>query len=274
MTDKREMFSAFRTRSKELRIQPRPQLWERLEGRLQRHRGQRRVRHIRNWVVAATLAMLTVSSILLLLKLNQIHQKLAAARGFQVAELPYPESASSPAPARMVNLAPGAVAEGHPHKRLFVRSAGHQAAKGMSWFAWMEGAWENAHQKGMQETWTAGPDGDLQGSLAYAAPASLRIWQDAEREVAFSMALAEDTAPVTYTLRYQDQHQAIFENKAIDFPRQVVIQRLGPNHLGFVYRNAQLEGLSRDQATYLARHHRVQAQQISRQLFRIADQPM
>jgi hypothetical protein len=274
MTEKRDMFSSFRERSKELRIQPRPQLWERLEGRLQRHRGQTRVLRIRNLVVAATLAMLTVSSVLLLLKLNQIQQKLAAARGFQVAELPYPESASGSAPAQVVNLAPAEVPEGHPHKRLFVKAAGRPAGLGMAWFAWMEGAWENPHQKGMQETWTAGPDGDLQGSLAYAAPASLRIRQDAEGNISFRMTLEEGAPPVTYALHYQDQHQVIFENPEIDFPRQVVIQRLGPNHLGFIYRNAQLEGLSAEQAAYLARHHQVQAQQISRQLFRIADQPM
>jgi len=275
MNRKKDMFTQFREQSREIRIKPRPQLWERLEDRLDNHRRRTRRRNIRNLVMAATLAMLAVSSVLLLLKLNQIQQKLQAARGFQLAELPYPAEAALPsAPAQPVNIAPADIAEGHPQKRLFVNASEREIAQGMAWFTWIEGEWENPHQKGTQETWTLHPEGGLQGSLDYGKNPSMRIWQERNGRLQFSMVLEEGGNPRTYTLTYQDHHQAIFENPDLDFPRQVVIQRLGPSHLGFVYRNETLDGLTPGQAAYLAQHHRLQAQQISRQLFRIADQPM
>ncbi len=269
-----------------LNERPSPQAWRRLERRLDEHRRQHKSALYRYLgAAAAVVALLAVIS-LLGIAVDQKSTSAAAStnRTAQLEELLLADADMDAF--RSVELSrqyrdywPNMATEGNYNKRLTSNNLNHINSNievSIQDFKWLEGEWrhETADAESV-ETWKRRSAKLIEGTATLQADGKIvfteqmRILQS-EGRLFFEIALAKGQAPVRYVLKQYFADRIIFENRALNFPQQIVLDRHSPNMYSFILQNPEPFGMNSAQINHLGRRNVINHQYIIRVMERAA----
>lgn len=250
MTHKKDLFQLFRDNEHKLREAPSARSWQRLEQRLDGRRGRRHFRFSRSLsMVAAVLALAVLVSLISLLAGGNENRFLASnGRAIPVGLEDLRQTDADPLDLQTVKIAQQAqqqlrrpISEGTPSQKLVLANQSPSSSKAaIETFRWLVGQWSSTYQgKTATVIWqqindasyaaTATPEGQEQPSE------QMSIYQDG-KQLFFSFgAGTSESAAGRYALVSLNGEEAVFENAAAGFPRQVVFSRTGNDELRIIY---------------------------------------
>ncbi len=256
----------FSKKGKDLRIQPKPATWRKLEQRLDARRRYSQSGLVRrNWTLAAALGILIVTSLALVSRIQRPEGSEVAQAGWE--EVQTSEEAALPAPSVQVVKD---IPEGQVFKQLVSKST-DQAAVDLDWLA---GEWQPvAGRAQVSEKWTRDKNGTwshqmLENGIEVDRDMYLQI--DEPGKPTLHLRLQADGSYLSFQLEQLDASQLVFSNEQLSFPQRVAFRRLGPDNLSIVLYNPDFMGLSEEQVTYLQKYNSLQPQWVRRDLERVS----
>jgi len=255
----------FSRKGKDLRIQPKPATWRKLEQRLDSRRRYRQEGMVRrNWVMAAALGILIVTSLILVFRVQQTDKTMVADAGWE--EIQTSEEAALPAPAAQpVKNIP----EGQVFKQLVSKTYAAETTD----LDWLEGEWQGiAGHAQVTEKWKREKSGNWSHQIwgkGVETDQDMYLQAGADGNWELLLKLEAEGVPVRFELEQQDASQLVFTNESLDFPQRVAFRRLGPDNLSIILYNPELMGLREAQVAYLQQHNSLQPQLVRRDLERL-----
>ncbi len=154
---------------------------------------------------------------------------------------------------------------------------GKSSDYGVQQFQWLTGKWEgNVNNQVSIEKWKQIDNRTLEGSgflivnRKSVFNENMKI-QEIGGVIYFIADLNGTGNPINYQLISNDSFQAVFENKAIDFPNQVVLQRTNSSNFSTIYQNTQPGNIDETQQSYYLNRNYIQKEQVIRNLRRVND---
>lgn len=284
----KDLFDLFKDNQHKLSEQPSERSWRRLERKLDTHRQRGRFTFYRHFAMAAALLALVVFTAL-------ISFWLGKQQTLQYADLPaHTPAAFEQLEAENVSQTPeqitqfqkqyeakdNEIAEGSQGQKLQnakvvnlkLKKDNVEVQQGQ--FGWLLGDWKGNSPNGLSlEEWTKTEDGGLQAKAELQIndksvfSEKMRLYQKNEQWF-FELLLAKDTPPVTYQLKSYQNYRAIFENDAISFPNQLILQRYSDNKFSTILQNKVEEkaALTAAQKEFLHQRNVVTEERIIRNL--------
>ena len=149
---------------------------------------------------------------------------------------------------------------------------------GVSQFHWLLGQWEGNAPTGYQiENWRQLSPGLLEGSGRVVVGSDTILIEKMQIEqlgnqINYRIDANGDGQFETYPLANYGNNQAIFENKAISFPQQIILQQ-GPQNQQFstTLQNASPSNINAKQQQYLNMRNYIQSEKVQRNLRRVEE---
>lgn len=148
---------------------------------------------------------------------------------------------------------------------------------GIQQFQWLIGKWEgNINNQVSIEQWEKVNNKTLEGNGLVMANGlsvfneNMKI-QEIDNVIYFIADLNGTGTPVRYQLVSNDGFKAIFENRNVEFPNQVVLQRTNSSNFSTIYQNTQPGNISETQQNYYMNRNFIQKEQAIRNLRRVND---
>lgn len=302
--DRKDVFKEFRDKVHALEEHPSHQAWRRLEGRLEVHRNRGRSSLYRSLaMVAAVVALVSITFVVSLL-LDLRHQVPLAEADIMAVPLTMEELRSysdvSEEAYKIVEFRrqhtsrmSNPIAEGEPGKKLLPTPGWSQSVSdappsdvapsqraatlhpALSALAWLQGEWQGAAQEGrVFEQWAITDANTLKGQ-SYIEHNGKQVfkekiliqWQNGE--VFYRLPLANPERWIQYKLVLVAENTAIFENPAIDFPDQVVLELEDGQHFRTILQNKNPARIKPGQEAYLSERFAIQPERAMRRLTRV-----
>ncbi len=150
-------------------------------------------------------------------------------------------------------------------------------ASGISQFQWLTGKWQgNVNNNVSVEQWSQINDKTLEGKgflMINNQPVfteNMKI-QEIDGTVYFIADLNGTGNLMHYPLVSNDGFKAVFENDSIEFPKQVVLQRINSSNFSTIYQNTQPGSIDESQQNYFQNRNVIQKEQVVRNLSRVGD---
>ena len=151
------------------------------------------------------------------------------------------------------------------------------ASNSIQQFQWLTGKWEgNVNNQISVEQWRQVDERTLEGKgfLIVNGQSTfnedMKI-QEKKGDIYFIADLNGTGKKTKYKLVSNNEFQAVFENKKIDFPNQVVLQRNNLTNFSTIYQNTQPGIIKEEQQNYLLNRNYIQKEQVIRNLRRVND---
>jgi Domain of unknown function (DUF6265) len=148
---------------------------------------------------------------------------------------------------------------------------------GIQQFQWLTGKWKGTINNQVSiEQWNQVDAQTLEGR-GFLMTNGLSVFnenmkvQEINGVVYFIADLNGTGNPIYYQLISNDGFQAIFENKTIDFPNQVVLQRINSSNFSTIYQNTEPGYIKESQQNYYLNRNYIQKEQVIRNLRRVND---
>ncbi len=299
MKRQKDLFDLFRDNQHKLNEMPSPQAWRRLERRLDSRR--RFPRHDRQrWrplMMAAALLLLAVITFLFSLVLENRRPAYLAAN--TEAPLPMEDLTFTDVDRSMLRAVEftrkyqdrlsNPIEEGSPDRRLVpsddVRDAIRRNPRAplssrpeealLTNFYWLLGEWvSETNGRQSVERWMLSDNRTLQGAglllqgkdTLFRENMSLRL---IDNRVYLFVALDDSRQPVRYELLEQKDNRAVFENKTIAFPQQIVLENSPTDGYTVVMQNSHPAQMTRAQSEFIGRRNQLFNQRAVRKMRRV-----
>ena len=287
MKRQRDIFDLIRDNQHKLNEKPSDRSWSRLERRLDAHRyrGQRTL--YRSLALVAGLAAIIAVTSLILVLVDQDKPDYLAYNGVpqEMEELTFTDvdrealkvvEFSRKYHDRGVNIV-----EGKPNQRLLPTAMVSNTTKKeasvtpITQFNWLIGDWQE--KKGLRtsiEKWRLNEEGALvgEGALLENGKAvfteKLKINEEG-KNIFLSTQLESGKNPIRYQLISSKSGITTFENKSVEFPKQIVIQQHSAGHFSTVYQNTDPILMSSSQVEYMENRNEISSQQVSRTMIKM-----
>ncbi len=148
---------------------------------------------------------------------------------------------------------------------------------GIQQFQWLTGKWEgNVNNQVSIEQWKQVDNQTLEGrgflmvNDQSVFNENMKI-QEMNGVIYFVADLNGTGDPIYYQLISNDGFQAVFENKNVNFPNQVVLQRTNSSNFSTIYQNTQPGNIDETQQNYYLNRNYIQKEQVIRNLRRVND---
>ena len=144
-------------------------------------------------------------------------------------------------------------------------------------FQWLTGKWEgNINNQVSVEQWNQVDAKTIEGRGFLIVNGQSTFNEDMKIQeidgiIYFIADLSGTGEPVSYELVSNDGFEAIFENKSINFPNQVVLQRTNASNFQTIYQNTSPGNIDETQQNYLLNRNYIQKEQVIRNLRRVND---
>lgn len=276
---KRTISRLFQENQHKLTQAPPPRAWRRLDRRLNANRSSGKWALYKQ--VAAVAAILLVVALLSVIStyLQRI-EKLTATHQLQDLKVNDQDSETmrTVAYARQFrDQLANAIEEGDFTKRLSLSlpATESQLKVSISDFKWLEGEWRsNTDGQQSVESWKRQSAQMLEGTGIVMSKGDtvftekMRIYNTGTK-IYFEMPLESGKVPVRYALKQFFADRMVFENTAIDFPQQVILDKHSPNIYSLILQNAEPVGLSKSELDYLNHRNSLINQHIIRVMERV-----
>ena len=251
MASKKDLFTIFQDNQHLFDQAPSGGAWDKLEGRLDRHRRRNRFSMIRSLSMAAAVLLLAVVAILLSIAVGEKPSKLLNKSPQPIAseslEKNTLESVEELRQTRYTQLAERqrqrSINEGSPDRKLVLarNREASSALETVSSFSWLEGNWEpRAVDAHAPINWKKIGEHALEGTINNGGKEELiRIFQE-ENTLYFATDFGQGQQ-LRYALQYATPYTADFERKGGEHPRQIELTRNKNNSLSIVYRQQTSE---------------------------------
>lgn len=293
MKHQKDLFDLFRDNQHKLHEAPSPHTWRRLERRLdsrRRHRGARS-RSFRLVSMAAALLLLAVITFLFSLVLDDRRSNLFAGNDLELEELTYTEVDLSAYQIveftrRYTDRMANPIEEGSPDRRLMAASAVRndlQPESGvpavaqpekalLTHFYWLLGEWESSRGDRLsRESWQLQNGNQLTGA-GYLLSGTDTLFREElqlrqiDNRLYFILALDQSRQPVQYELVNYRDGRALFENRSVDFPRQVLLTHFPDGRYELKLQNGRPAQMTRSQINFMGHRYELVNQQAVREM--------
>ncbi len=142
---------------------------------------------------------------------------------------------------------------------------------GLDQFKWILGNWKNQSPIGQSyEAWKQLDEFNIQGKGFLVVNGDTTFTegmniQKIDQDLYYILAVDQQGVPVKYKLKTYTEKQVVFENNAIAFPNQVILQRADAKNFKTVLQNSQAPTqLNASQNVYLQNRNQIHPEQVER----------
>jgi hypothetical protein len=288
MKHHKDIFDLFRDSQHKLNERPSPEAWRRLERRLDNHRHRNRFAMNRHYGMVAAVVALVLLVTIFSLFIDKGSNRMLAINGEQpvaVEDLLY--SDVDVEALKIVEFArqyQGEVAypvrEGSQGRKLVPTASKTKAlsnANGniLKQLNWLEGTWleGNGARKSL-EKWRVVGNKKIEGTgllmqgeeVLFEEKITIQESGDA---ITLKTYTTTEKKATQYQLKEVGYQWVLFENKAVDFPQQIIIQYDGQSTLSTLYQNPEPLNMNSYQMEYMNQRNQMVYQRALRQLRKV-----
>lgn len=286
MTKRKDIFDLFRENEHKLTSPPSTHSWRRLERRLDNHRHRQQHSIFRPLAMVAAIALLAVFTFLITIGFGEQRNRLFAFNNRaqpSLEQLTYTDAAAEEGDIQLIMVAQHAqqerrstISEGTAQQKLVPKGQSNTTSLShLQQFDWLKGKWQSLSSDGktaILEEWSQLGQRQISGLATKNGQVIEQMQLKASSKGLIFISDFGTGTPLQYQLKTLNQQEAIFENKGVDFPEQIIFKKESPSRLKVIYQNAHIETDETARLNALQERHQMASQQAVRYMSRLAFQ--